>query len=55
MNEEVRTLILVLVGLAAVAFFGYRYWQAQKTAAKGIAWGNGRLEAKLVDVSAKEP
>jgi HlyD family secretion protein len=45
------------VGAAAAvaAYFGYQYWQNQKTAVpKGIAWGNGRLEAKLVDASSKE-
>ena len=37
------------------AFFGYQYWQGQKNAVpEGIAWGNGRLEAKLVDITSKE-
>jgi HlyD family secretion protein len=39
----------------AAAFFGYQYWQQmQSTLPKGIASGNGRIEAKLVDVAAKE-
>ena len=42
--------------VAVVAFIGFRYWQKQKNALpKGIASGNGRIEAKLVDVAAKEP
>jgi HlyD family secretion protein len=50
-----RIWIAGAVALAAVAFFGYRHWQAQKTAVpEGIAWGNGRIEAKLVDATAKE-
>jgi HlyD family secretion protein len=48
--------ILVGVALVAVAFFGFRYWKSKQSAVpEGIAWGNGRIEAKLVDVSAKEP
>src|SRR4051812_38072424 len=42
--------------LAIGVFFGVRYFVAKKSALpKGIASGNGRIEAKLVDVSAKEP
>lgn len=44
--------IIVLIGL----LFGLQYWKAKQTALpKGITSGNGRLEAKLVDISAKEP
>jgi HlyD family secretion protein len=51
-----RIWIIVLIAVAAVAFFGIRYWKAQQTAVpKGIVWGNGRLEAKLADVAAREP
>jgi HlyD family secretion protein len=51
-----RILILVAIAVLAAGFFGFRYWKAKQTEVpKGIAWGNGRLEAKLVDVSAKEP
>jgi HlyD family secretion protein len=43
---------VVLIAL----FIGFRYWRAKRTALpEGIASGNGRLEAKLVDVAAKEP
>ena len=41
--------------VGAAGFFGYQYWQQrQSTLPKGIASGNGRIEAKLVDVSPKE-
>ena len=53
-----RTLIwigaaaLVAVGL----FIGVKVWIKQKTKLpEGIVSGNGRIEGKLVDVSAKEP
>jgi len=47
--------IIPLIAVAALVFFGYQYWQEQKTALpKGIAYGNGRIEAKLVDAVAKD-
>jgi len=47
--------IIAAVAVAIVAFVGFRYWQASKTALPdGIAYGNGRIEGKLVDVAAKE-
>jgi HlyD family secretion protein len=52
-----KSLMWVLAAAAmAAAFFGYQYWQQmQSTLPKGIASGNGRIEAKLVDIVAKEP
>jgi len=48
--------IVVGVAVAAIAFFGYQWWQGRRYAVpEGIASGNGRLEAKLVDATAKEP
>jgi HlyD family secretion protein len=48
--------IIALIVVAAAGFFGYKYWDSQRFAVpKGIASGNGRIEAKLADVSAKEP
>jgi HlyD family secretion protein len=45
---------IVLVGIAAV--IGTRYVRGRRYAVpKGIAWGNGRIEATEVDVSAKLP
>ena len=51
-----KWIILSAALVAVVAFIGYRYWKSKQGAVPdGIAWGNGRLEAKLVDASAKEP
>src|SRR5262245_3125229 len=48
--------ILAAVVVGALAFFGYKWWEGRKNAVpSGIAYGNGRLEAKLVDATAKEP
>ena len=48
-------ILLVVVVLGVAAFLGFKYWKARQTALPaGIASGNGRLEAKLVDVAAKE-
>src|SRR5262245_16008233 len=48
--------ILAGVVVLAIGFFGYKWWDSQRYAVpKGIAVGNGRLEAKLVDATAKEP
>ena len=44
---------LVVVG--AGAFLGYRWWQSQQSAVPpGIAYGNGRVEARLADAAARE-
>ncbi len=52
-----RNWIIALVVIAGAGFFGWKYWQDQKAGElpAGIASGNGRLEARLADVSAKEP
>lgn len=51
-----RWIVVASIALAAIAFGVYRYWRARQAALPdGIASGNGRLEAKLVDVAAKEP
>jgi HlyD family secretion protein len=48
--------ILLAVVVAAVALFGYLYWKAKRSELPaGFASGNGRIEAKLVDVAVKEP
>ncbi len=48
----------VIIGtlvVVAAAILGVRYWQTQRSALPdGIVAGNGRIEAKLVDVSSKE-
>ena len=52
-----RNWIIALVVVIGAGFFGWKYWQDQKARELpvGIASGNGRLEARLADVSAKEP
>ena len=48
--------LVALIGVGVAGFLGYRYWKANQSAMPaGIVYGNGRLEAKLADVSAKEP
>jgi len=55
MSKKALAAILVLA-VAIAGYFGYRYWRAlQDALPEGIASGNGRIEAKLVDVAAKEP
>lgn len=47
-----------IIGVVVVVagIIGYQYWKSKQDALpEGIASGNGRVEAKLVDVSAKEP
>jgi HlyD family secretion protein len=45
-----------VAALAVVAVIGFRYWKGRQNALpEGIVSGNGRIEGKLVDVSAKEP
>lgn len=56
MNRKSLKWIVLAAVLIVVGFFAYRYWRASQTALpKGIYSGNGRLQAKLVDVTAKEP
>ncbi len=51
-----RILIIAVIVIGIGAIFGWKYYQNKKNALPpGIASGNGRIEAKLVDVSAKEP
>src|ERR1700722_15987961 len=47
----------ILVAILAVAgFVGLQVWRTAQTAVPmGIAYGNGRIEAKLVDIAVKEP
>jgi len=47
--------IIPLVVIVAGAFLVYQYWQGKRLELpKGIASGNGRIEAKLVDAVAKD-
>ena len=54
-GKSYKTPIIVLVAVAVAAVVGYKYWQSQQSELPaGIASGNGRIEAKLVDVASKE-
>ncbi len=49
------TLSILAIAVAAAGFAGYKHWKAEQFALpRGIASGNGRIEAKLVDVTSKE-
>jgi HlyD family secretion protein len=58
-NMSKKTRRWTIVGLIVVtvaAIIGFKYWKAKRAELpEGIVSGNGRLEAKLVDVAAKEP
>lgn len=46
---------VAVIAVAGIAFVGYQYYESRRsTVPEGIAYGNGRIEAKLTDVSAKE-
>jgi HlyD family secretion protein len=48
--------ILIAIVFVIGGILGYRYWKSKQSALPaGIASGNGRIEAKLVDATAKEP
>src|SRR6201987_571436 len=48
--------IIISVAIVAVGILVYKYWMSkQSSLPEGIASGNGRIEAKLSDASAKEP
>jgi HlyD family secretion protein len=48
--------IIIPIVLVVGGFLGYKYWaSSQSELPAGIASGNGRIEAKLTDASAKEP
>lgn len=54
-KKSIRKFVL-LAAVFAAAFIGYKIWKSQQNALPdGIASGNGRVEAKLVDVAAREP
>jgi HlyD family secretion protein len=55
MSKTKTLVVIVLLAAAAGGFAGYKRWQAKKSALpKGIASGNGRIEAKLLDITSKE-
>jgi HlyD family secretion protein len=55
-SKRALTWTIVVVVLVSAAFLGFRYWKSrQSRLPEGFASGNGRIEAKLVDIAAKEP
>ncbi len=55
-GKSKKTWIIVLIVVAVAGVIGYKYWKGkQAELPAGIASGNGRIEAKLVDVAAQEP
>ncbi|MGC4113266.1 MAG: HlyD family efflux transporter periplasmic adaptor subunit [Myxococcales bacterium] len=55
-SKKTFTWIAAAVAVAVVAVLLVRFWKGRQAALpEGIASGNGRLEAKLVDAAAKEP
>ncbi len=55
-NKKRINKIILPVAVVVAAFMGYRIWKNQQSVLPdGIASGNGRIEAKQVDVAAKEP
>src|SRR5262247_3941845 len=56
LSKTSRRLIIVLIAVVGITIVGWQFWKAkQSELPKGIASGNGRIEAKLVDATAKEP
>jgi HlyD family secretion protein len=48
--------IVIAIVLVVAGVLGYKYWKSTQSALPaGIVSGNGRIEAKLSDASAKEP
>lgn len=48
--------IVIPIALVVVGILGYQYWKSKQSALPtGIVSGNGRIEARLSDASAKEP
>ena len=55
-KKSLMRILLLVVVVAVAGFLVFKYWWSRRSALpEGIASGNGRIEAKLVDVAAKEP
>jgi HlyD family secretion protein len=55
-KKSIRRLIILVIVVIGAGFVGFQYWRAKQHALpRGIAYGNGRIEAKQVDIVAKEP
>src|SRR5262245_44938040 len=56
LSKTSRRLIIALIAVIGAGIVGWQFWKAKLSELpSGIASGNGRIEAKLADVSAKEP
>ena len=56
LSKQALKWIIPILAVAVIAFIAVKFWKAKQTALpEGITSGNGRLEAKLVDVAAREP
>jgi HlyD family secretion protein len=52
-NKYVMWIVVAVIAIGG--YFGYQHWRDMQSALpKGIASGNGRIEAKLVEIAAKE-
>ena len=55
MSKKIQLWIIAAV-IGVGGYFGYQHWRGMQSALPpGIASGNGRIEAKLVDIAPKEP
>src|SRR4051794_19122200 len=55
-KKSSRKWIVTAIVLVVGGFLGYKYWlSGQSALPDGIVSGNGRIEARLSDASAKEP
>jgi HlyD family secretion protein len=55
-SKSVIRWAVLAAAVVVLAFIGFRIWKSNKEALPaGFASGNGRIEAKLVDLAAKEP
>jgi HlyD family secretion protein len=55
-KKRVLKWAIPVAAVLVIGVFGFKFWQKRKNALpEGIVSGNGRIEAKLVDVVAKEP
>lgn len=56
MTKQNTRLIIIGIIIIVAGFLGYKYWSSRRFALPdGFAYGNGRVEAKRVDIVAKEP
>src|SRR5215831_7560404 len=55
-SKSSKKWIIIAIVVVIAGILGYKYWMSkQSELPEGIVSGNGRIEAKLSDASAKEP